>query len=81
MLFRSCKKTSLPDNQQWNLTLERDIGWGTVFSLGYVGNKGTHLYRSINANAAYLDANGEVARRYRDSFGTSTINFRQTNGN
>ncbi len=75
------KDFTLPDNQQWNLTLERDIGWGTVFSLGYVGNKGTHLYRSINANASYLDANGEVVRRYRDTFGTSTINFRQTNGN
>jgi hypothetical protein len=37
--------------QQWNLTLEHTIG-GTLFSLGYVGNKGTDLYRSINVNLA-----------------------------
>ena len=41
----------LPSNQQWNLTVERAIGWNTAVSLGYVGNKGTHLFRSINANA------------------------------
>ena len=73
---------TLPDNQQWNLTIERDIGWGTALSLGYVGNKGTHLYRSTNANASYLDkTTGQVRRRYTDTFGTSTINFRMTNGN
>jgi Carboxypeptidase regulatory-like domain len=75
------KDFSLPDNQQWNLTVERDLGSGTVFSLGYVGNKGTHLYRSINANASFLDPNGVVMRKYTSTFGTSTINFRQTNGN
>lgn len=76
------KDFTLPDNQQWNLTVEREIGWGTALSLGYVGNKGTHLFRSINANASYLDrATGQVVRRYRDTFGTTTINFRQTNGN
>ncbi len=73
---------TLPNNQQWNLTVERDLGWGTAMSLGYVGNKGTHLFRSINANASYLDkTTGTVQRRYRDTFGTSTINVRLTNGN
>jgi len=73
------KDFSLPDNQQWNLTIERDIGWGAALSLGYVGNKGAHLYRSINANANYLDkASGEVRRRYTSTFGASTINVRQT---
>ena len=36
--------------------MERAIGWKTAVSLGYVGNKGTHLFRSINANASYLGA-------------------------
>ncbi len=73
---------TLPDNQQWNLTLERDVGWGTILSLGYVGNKGTHLFRSINANGPVLDrATGQIRRRYNDTFGTSTINLRMTNGN
>jgi hypothetical protein len=72
---------ALPDNQQWNLTVERAVGWKTVVSLGYVGNKGTHLFRSLNANAAYLDpATKAVVRKYSGVYGTSTINFRMTNG-
>lgn len=72
----------LPDNQQWNLTIERSLGWNTVASLGYVGNKGTHLFRSINANGPYLDkATNTVRRRYQSTFGTSSINMRLSNGN
>ncbi len=72
----------LPDNQQWNLTIERGLGWNTVVGLGYVGNKGTHLYRSINANGSYLDrTTGQVRRRYSDTYGTSSISVRQSNGN
>ncbi|MBI4874776.1 MAG: TonB-dependent receptor [Acidobacteria bacterium] len=73
---------TLPNNQQWNLTVERDLGWGTAISLGYVGNKGTHLYRSTNANASYIDrTTGAVARKYSGTFGTSSISVRLTNGN
>lgn len=72
----------LPDNQQWNFTLERMLGRGTVASLGYVGNKGTHLFRSINANKSFLDpASGEVRRSYSGTYGTSTINVRRSDGN
>ncbi|MCU1232095.1 MAG: hypothetical protein JWP63_62 [Candidatus Solibacter sp.] len=72
---------ALPNNQQWNLTVERDLGWQTVASLGYVGNKGTHLFRSVNANAAYIDpVTKQIVRGYSAAYGTSTINFRQTNG-
>ena len=47
-----------------------------------MGNKGTHLFRSINANAAYLDpVTKQIVRRYTATYGTSAINFRQTNGN
>jgi Carboxypeptidase regulatory-like domain/TonB-dependent Receptor Plug Domain len=76
------KDFGLPDNQQWNLAIERDLGWRTTATLGYLGNKGTHLFRSINANAAYLDpVTKQVVRRYTSTYGTSAINFRQTNGN
>jgi hypothetical protein len=76
------KDFGLPDNQQWNLAIERDLGRHTTATLGYVGNKGTHLFRSINANAAYLDpVTKQVVRRFNSTYGTSTINFRETNGN
>ena len=71
----------LPSNQQWNLTLEQAIGWKTAVSLGYIGNKGTHLFRSINANASFLDDDGAVKRRFSNTYGTSAINVRQSNGN
>ena len=39
-----------PDNQQWNLTLEQYLGAKTSFSIGYTGNKGTHLFRTMDMN-------------------------------
>lgn len=30
-------------NQQWNLTIERELGTDFMISVGYVGTKGTHL--------------------------------------
>ena len=72
----------LPRNHQWNLTVERNIGWNTTFALGYIGNKGTRLFRSINANSAYIDPNTHaLVRSYSAAFGTSAINFRESNGN
>jgi hypothetical protein len=72
----------LPSNQQWNLTVERELGWNTLLTLSYIGNKGTHLFRSINANSAYIDPNTkQIVRSYSGTYGTSTINFRQSNGN
>src|SRR5206468_4345455 len=63
-------------------TLERDLGWQTTGTISYVGNKGTHLFRSINANSPYLDPNTRtVVRRFTSIYGTSAINFRKTDGN
>jgi hypothetical protein len=72
---------ALPSNQQWNLTVEREVGWNTVATLSYIGNKGTHLFRSINANSAYLDpAANTLVRNYSAAYGASAINFRESNG-
>jgi hypothetical protein len=73
---------ALPNNQQWNLTVERDLGWKTTATVSYVGNKGTHLFRSINANSSYLNpVTNVVTRNYSAAYGTSAINFRESNGN
>src|SRR5581483_3786429 len=72
----------LPNNQQWNLTVERELGWNTSAVLSYVGNKGTDLFRSINANSAYLNpVTNQVVRGFSTAYGTSAINFRESNGN
>ena len=35
-----------PRTMQWNATLERSLGFGQVFSLGYVGTSGSRLLRT-----------------------------------
>ncbi len=40
----------VPTVHQWNLTLQRDIYRGLVLQAGYVGRRGTRLYRSYNIN-------------------------------
>jgi hypothetical protein len=39
-----------PDALQYNLSLEREMGRGTVVSLGYFGARGNHLPREAEAN-------------------------------
>lgn len=41
--------------QQWNLTIERDLGGGQALEIGYVGSKGTHLQRRYNLNQPLRD--------------------------
>ena len=40
----------IPYAQQWNLTLERQLTNSLMVSGAYVGNKGTHLYDSLQVN-------------------------------
>jgi len=72
----------LPNNQQWNLTVQRTLGPSNVISLAYVGNKGTHLFRSFNVNQAEVNSmTGAVTQPYSATFGTSSIPIRYSNGN
>jgi len=40
----------LPTVHMWNLTIQRDLGQGYIGSIGYVGRRGTRLYRSWDVN-------------------------------
>jgi hypothetical protein len=74
------KDFRLPDNQQWNLTLERTLGSNTVASLGYLGNKGTHLFRDVNLNMQRVDpVTGKIARVYQSTFGNAAVNYEMAN--
>ncbi|MGA9392985.1 MAG: hypothetical protein WBV69_21320, partial [Candidatus Sulfotelmatobacter sp.] len=48
----------VPNTQQWNFTIQRDLGRKWVLEVGYVGTKGTHLretrdaIQSVNATPA-----------------------------
>jgi outer membrane receptor protein involved in Fe transport len=43
---------TLPYTQDWDLNLQRSFGSDWLFEVGYVGTKGTHLPRFIEANPA-----------------------------
>ncbi|MBS1803206.1 MAG: carboxypeptidase regulatory-like domain-containing protein [Acidobacteria bacterium] len=43
---------TLPYTQDWDLNLQRSFGADWLFEIGYVGTKGTHLPRFIEANPA-----------------------------
>ncbi|MBM3774602.1 MAG: TonB-dependent receptor [Acidobacteria bacterium] len=52
-----------PYNQNWNLSLQRELGFGTVVSAAYIGNKGVKLVSVENANAPEIGAGAIGPRR------------------
>jgi hypothetical protein len=51
-------KLQTPYVQQWNLSIQREIGWNSSITVSYVGNKGTKLYRAIDLNQMQINGNG-----------------------
>ncbi len=47
-----------PYVEQWNLTIQRDLGQSTSISIGYVGNHGVGLFRAIDVNQVIIGSNG-----------------------
>jgi hypothetical protein len=47
-----------PYLQQWNLSIQREIGWNSSVTVSYVGNKGAKLYRAIDLNQVVVNGNG-----------------------
>ena len=45
-----------PYVQQWNLSVQRELGWQTAVTVSYVGNKGTKLYRAIDLNQVNINS-------------------------
>ena len=58
--------------QSYNLTVEREIGRGTVIELGYAGSKGTHLQRRYDLNQPGRE---QALRGVRPYAGFNTINI------
>ena len=42
--------STAPYYMQYNLTIQRDVGHGSVASVGYVGGQGVHLFSLANSN-------------------------------
>jgi hypothetical protein len=50
-----------PYVEQWNLSMQRDIGWNTSLTISYVGNHGVGLFRAIDVNQLDFTKNGFLA--------------------
>jgi carboxypeptidase family protein len=46
-----------PYVQQWNLSVQHEIGWNTSLTVSYIGNKGSKLYRAIDLNQVVIGSN------------------------
>ncbi|MBI1760751.1 MAG: TonB-dependent receptor [Acidobacteria bacterium] len=55
-LRRLGKDFRIPESYQASLGIERELRRGTKLEVSYVFNRGAHLWREINANAARLPA-------------------------
>ena len=62
-LYRPGDANRLPYSQQWNLTIERQIGSNLTVSAAYVGNKGTRL---LSRTAAINVLNPSLLTQYGD---------------
>jgi len=54
-LFTIDPELKTPYVQQWNLSVQREIGWNTAVEARYVGNHGVHLPRAIDFNQVIVD--------------------------
>ena len=50
-----------PYVEQWNLSVQRDLGAGISLTIGYVGNHGVGLFRAIDVNQLFFNSNGFLA--------------------
>jgi hypothetical protein len=74
-----------PYVQIWNLSLQREIGYGVVATLGYAGSRGTHLLRNmdINTTTPQVLADGTIfypAGAPRPNTAFSTIEYKKSDG-
>ena len=54
-------RLNAPYVEQWNLSIQRDIGWNTSVTVSYYGNHGVGLFRAIDVNQLELQQNGFLA--------------------
>lgn len=69
---------SNPYNQQWNLSIQQEMGFGNVFEIGYIGSRGVHLTAIIeDANLAVPEILAGGVRFYPEDGVRPNPNFQQ----
>lgn len=64
-LFSLAPNFKNPNVQQWNFSIQRELGWNSIFEVSYAGSKGTRLYEFRNANQSTptSDPNSDINSR------------------
>jgi len=50
-----------PYVQQWNVSVQRSLGWNTTLQVSYVGNHAVSLFRGFDINQVIINQNGFLA--------------------
>ena len=94
-VFAVTRTEKLPSVQQYDMQMQQQFGTKTVMTVGYVGNKSTHLATGYNYNNKPLDAPasqpnsfpnlGQVVLRINNGIAhynslQAQLNYRATNG-
>lgn len=70
------KHNPSPYVQSYNLTYQRELGWGVTFDIGYVGSLGRQLPYNLSLNAA-PPGTGTAGRPFNQRFGrTADVSLR-----
>jgi hypothetical protein len=71
--------------QSWHFTIQRELARDLVLDVGYVGNRGVHVYQLADYNQAVPNLPGQTvslaARRPVQNFGIIQIAFNDCNSN
>lgn len=59
--FAIANNLRTPYVQEWNLSIQREIGWHTTLTVSYQGNHATGLIRGIDVNQVIINQNGFLA--------------------
>jgi hypothetical protein len=62
----------LPTVHEWSLTVQRELPWKVVGQVGYIGKRGTHLFRAYDLNQIGTNQPG-----FLDSFKIAQQNMRR----
>lgn len=56
--FAISPNLTTPYVQDWNLSIQREIGFKTTLTVSYLGNHGTNLIRGLDINQVIINQNG-----------------------
>jgi len=51
-----------PEYHSWNLSIQREVGWQSVFEMNYTGSRGTHLFMPVTTLSPLHPSNWGAGR-------------------